>query len=185
MVQVKSPWFLLYAFLFLGAYTQDLIEFMLANGTVQMWWNDQRMWIIRGLSSFMFGFLEFILNSLGISTTGFNVTNKAVDDELSKRYEKGLFEFGVASPMFVPLVTAALMNLFSFGWGLSEIVKGKRSMEGVEIQMLLSAFAVVNSWPVYEAMALRSDNGRMKAKTSVIGIGLMWVMYAAGSFILK
>ncbi|KAJ9148095.1 hypothetical protein P3X46_030189 [Hevea brasiliensis] len=183
--QVKSPWFLLYAFIFLGAYIQDLIDFVLANGTVHMWWNDQRMWNIRGLSSFMFGFVEFILNSLGISTSGFNVTSKAVDDELSKRYEQGLFEFGVASPMFVPLVMAALMNLVSFAWGLSEIVKGGRNMEGLAIQIFLSAFAVANSWPVYEAMVLRSDNGKMPAKTCVIGTALTWVIYVAGSFILK
>ncbi|XP_010267672.1 PREDICTED: cellulose synthase-like protein G3 [Nelumbo nucifera] len=44
-----DPWFYLYWFLFLGAYGQDAIEFTLAGSTIQRWWNDQRMWLIRGI----------------------------------------------------------------------------------------------------------------------------------------
>ncbi len=39
--------------------------------------------------------MEFFLKSLGISTQGFNVTSKVLDDEQSKRYKQGIFEFGV------------------------------------------------------------------------------------------
>ncbi|KAJ6703425.1 CELLULOSE SYNTHASE-LIKE PROTEIN G3 [Salix viminalis] len=87
--KVSEPWFFLYAFLFLGAYGQDFLDFILAGGSVQRWWSDQRFWIIRGLSSYVFGSAEFFLKFLGISAFGFNVTSKVVDDEQSRRYEQG------------------------------------------------------------------------------------------------
>ncbi|KAJ6705399.1 hypothetical protein OIU79_010159 [Salix purpurea] len=87
--KVSEPWFFLYAFLFLGAYGQDYIDFILAGGSVQRWWSDQRFWIARGLTSYFFGSIEFFLGCLGISASGFTVTSKAVDAEQSKRYDQG------------------------------------------------------------------------------------------------
>ena len=167
-MQVSEPWFFLYMFLFLGAYGQDLFEFVIEGGTVQKWWNNQRMWMIRGLSSFMFGCLEFFLTRLGISTYGFGLTSKVVDDEQSKRYDQGKFEFGVSSPMFVPLTMAAIINLVSFFMGLMQVIRGSSSVEGLFLQMVIAGFVVLNSLPIYEAMVLRSDNGRMPFKTTMI-----------------
>ncbi|XP_059442521.1 cellulose synthase-like protein G3 isoform X2 [Corylus avellana] len=166
--KLSEPWFFLYVFLFLGAYGQDLFEFVIEGGTVQKWWNNQRMWMIRGLSSFMFGFLEFFLTRLGISTYGFGLTSKVVDDEQSKRYDQGKFEFGVSSPMFMPLTMAAIINLVSFFMGLMQVIRGSSSVEGLFLQMFIAGFVVLNSLPIYEAMVLRRDKGRMHFKTTII-----------------
>ncbi|KAM7279532.1 hypothetical protein ACFE04_006666 [Oxalis oulophora] len=152
--KVSEPRFLLYAFLFLGSYFQDLIEFLLSNGTCQRWWSDQRIWLIRGLSSHLFGSIEFLFKSLGISTFAFNVTSKVVDDEQNKRYNQGILEFGTHSPMFLPLI-------------------------------FLSGFAVVNSWPVYEAMVLRKDKGKCPTKTCVMAAFLALGLYALAFLFLR
>ncbi|MFS7923686.1 putative cellulose synthase (UDP-forming) [Helianthus anomalus] len=98
--KVTDWWFLLYVFLFLGAYAQDCYDFILFGSTYKIWWNDQRMWIIKGLSPYVFAFVEYTSKCLGIVTKGFNVTSKVQDDEQSKRYDQGLMEFGVHSPFF-------------------------------------------------------------------------------------
>ncbi|ONI07494.1 hypothetical protein PRUPE_5G123700 [Prunus persica] len=121
---VSNPWFLLYVYLCIGAYGQDLLDFLLAGGTFHRWWNDQRMWMIRGLSSFLFGTIEFSLKSLGIASHGFNVTSKVLDEDQSKRYEQGSIEFGVSSPLFVTLTMAAIVNLVAFAWGNVELIRG-------------------------------------------------------------
>ncbi|RVW19648.1 Cellulose synthase-like protein G3 [Vitis vinifera] len=126
------------------------------------WWNNQRVWMMRGLSSFSIGSVEYILKSIGISTFGFNVTSKAVEEEQSKRYKKGMFEFGVASPLFLPLTTAAIINLVSFLWGIAQIFRQGR-IEDLLLQILLVGFAMVNCWPIYEAMVLRADEAKMPA----------------------
>ncbi|XP_042505150.1 cellulose synthase-like protein G3 [Macadamia integrifolia] len=182
--EVSDPWFYLYIFLFLGAYAQDLLEFLLARGTILMWWNNQRMWMIRGISSYLLGSIDFFLKSIGISAFGFNVTSKVIDDEQSKRYEQGIFEFGVASPLFVPLTTAAIINLISLLKGIADLFKDGNIGE-VFVQLFLSSFVVINCWPIYEAIALRKDGGKMPTKTTVASTLLAWVLYSMASLISK
>ncbi|KAH6820044.1 cellulose synthase like G3 [Perilla frutescens var. hirtella] len=182
--KASDPWFSLYIFLFVGAYGQDLVEFVLAEGTLQRWWNDQRMWVIRVLTSDLFGTLEYIGNHLGIYARGFNVTNKINDDELRRRYDEGKFEFGVPSPMFVPLSTAAIINAAALMGGLLQVVKG-RELNELLGQMVVAGFGVVNSWPVYEAMVLRSDGGRMPTKITFISLVLAWLIFTLVSTIAK
>ena len=176
VLQALDPWFLLYIFLFLGAYGQECLEFMLDGESIQRWWNNQRMWTIRGLSSFIFGLAEYWLKFIGISTFGFNVTSKVVDEEQSKRYNQGIFDFGVPSPLFLPITTAAVINLVSFLWGIVHVLK-QRDLEGLFMQMLLAGFAIVNCWPLYEAMVLRTDEGKMPVKITLISITLAWALY--------
>ncbi|XP_022871286.1 cellulose synthase-like protein G3 isoform X2 [Olea europaea var. sylvestris] len=182
--KVWDPWFFLYIFLFLGAYVQDCLEFVLARGTILRWWSDQRMWLIRSLSSDLFGSLEYITHHLGIATRGFEVTSKVVDNEQNKRYYEGKFEFGVPSPIFVPFSTGAVLNLAALIMGFLKILRGE-NLDCLIFQMLIASFGVVNCWPIYEAMVLRSDNGRMPIKITFISVSFAWVVYAAVSFILK
>ncbi|XP_065618115.1 cellulose synthase-like protein G3 isoform X2 [Quercus suber] len=181
--ELSEPWFFLYVFLFVGAYGSDFLEFIVEGGTVQRWWNDQRMWMIRVLSGFFFAFLEYFLKCLGISTYGFSLTNKVVDDEQSKRYDQGVFEFGVPSPMFVPITMAAIINLVSFFMGLMQVLKGSNS-EGLFLQMSMAGFVVVNSMLIYEAVVLRRDKGRMPVKITTISTCLALALYVLASPVL-
>ncbi|GMY30578.1 cellulose synthase-like protein G3 [Fagus crenata] len=182
--KLLEPWFFLYVFLFFGSYGHDLLEFIIEGGTVQRWWNDQTMWMIRGLSCSLFGSLEFFLKCLGISTYGFYLTSKVIDDEQSKRYEQGVFEFGVPSPMFVPVTMAAIINLVSFFMGLIQVLKGS-NLEGLFVQMFIAGLGVVNSIPIYEAMVLRSDKGKMPLKTTTISTCLVLALYVLVSLALR
>ncbi|KAK8324007.1 hypothetical protein V6Z11_A12G274800 [Gossypium hirsutum] len=154
--KVSDPWFLLYMFLFLGAYGQDLLEFV------------------------------FVVKSIGIPTEGFNVTSKIINDEQSKRYEQGVFEFGVPSPLFVTLTMAAIINLLSFIVGLVHfIVDGGSNKEGLIMQLVLTGLIVMNCLPVYQAIALRSDKGKMPTKTTVTATFLASAVYVVASLFLK
>ncbi|OMP02893.1 Cellulose synthase [Corchorus olitorius] len=166
--KTSEPWFFLYVFLFLGAYGQDCLDFVLDGGSIKRWWNAQRMWMIRGLTCYVFGSVEYLLKSLGISTHGFTLTSKVQDDEQSKRYWQGTFEFGVPSPLFVPLTMAAIINLFSFLYGLKEFLVGSNMDGGLFLPMVLSGLIVLNCLPIYGAIALRNDKGKMPTQVTVI-----------------
>ncbi|KAJ9550101.1 hypothetical protein OSB04_022644 [Centaurea solstitialis] len=108
---------------------------------------------------------------VGLSTIEFNVTSKVLDDELRKRYEAGLFEFGVESPLFLTISIAAIVNLFAFLMGIVIVFKNGR-FEELFAQLFVAGFGVVNSWPIYEAMVLRSDKGKMPVMITVKAIGV-------------
>lgn len=167
--KISDPMFVIYIFLFIGANGKDLLDFLLEKGTLERWWNSQRIWMICGLSSFLFGCIEYTLSSLGISVRGFDITSKLQDNELIKRYDQGTFEFGVAAPMFVPMTMAAIINLASFVMGLTGVFrKGMENMEGLILQILLSGFVVINCWPLYEAMVLRSGHHHHHLEATII-----------------
>nr|XP_048319849.1 cellulose synthase-like protein G3 isoform X4 [Ziziphus jujuba var. spinosa] len=183
--KVSDPWFLVYLFLSLGAYGQDFLDFLVNGGTVQRWWNDQRMWLIRGLSCFLFGSIEFFLKSLGIYTHGFNVTSKVLLDEQSKRYEQGVFEFGVQSPMFVALTMAAFANLGGFVWGILGVLRGSNNLEELFVQIFIAGFGILNCKPVYHALVKRSDKGGLPIKTTLLSMVLAVALIVAFSFVLR
>ncbi|XVF53114.1 hypothetical protein PTKIN_Ptkin05aG0074000 [Pterospermum kingtungense] len=89
--KISEPWFLLYVFLFLGAYGQDFLDYVVGGGTAKRWWNAQRISMIRGLTCYLFSSVEYLFKPLGISAHGFSITSKVVDDEQSKRYEHSTF----------------------------------------------------------------------------------------------
>ena len=174
---------MLHALLFLGAYGKDFLDFVVLGGrTAQRWWSHQRMWLMWGLSSYPFALLEWSLKSLGLSTSGFNVTSKVVDEEQNRLYEQGVFEFGVESVLFYPISIASLMKLLSFVKGvvIDVILNGR--MEELFVQIFISGFVVVNSWPIYEGMILRKDRGKMPLKISIASSATAIAIYVASDF---
>ncbi|CAK9143144.1 unnamed protein product [Ilex paraguariensis] len=161
--KVLDTWFYMYAFLFLGAYGKDFLDFMLAGGTAQRWWNNQRMWMVGDFQVFH---LECLLKYLGSSTFVFNVTSKEVENEQNKQYEQRIFEFRVTSPLFLPITTAAIINLISFFRGIVQVWRFG-SFEKQFRQMFLAGFVVLNSWPVYEGLVLITDKGKMPMKVKI------------------
>ncbi|CAA0820424.1 Cellulose synthase-like protein G2 [Striga hermonthica] len=130
---------------------------LLQDGTLLKWWSDQRKWLLRGLSSFLFGLIEYVASRLGMAANVFNVTSKVMDDELCERYNRGTFEFGVDSSIFVPLATAAIMFIAGFG--------------------------IVNGVQFYEAMVLRRDKGRMPASVTIKSTLLVGLLYGIVSLL--
>ncbi|GMP96716.1 hypothetical protein CsSME_00045234 [Camellia sinensis var. sinensis] len=131
-----------------------------------------------GFSSFSFGLVEYLFKSLGLT----NVTSKVVDSEQGKRYEQGIFEFGVESQMFLPITMAAIINLVSFVSGIIQVLSNGLRFEDVFTKLFIAGFGVLNSWPVYEAMVLRSDKGKLPTKITLTSVVLSWLLYLVSSW---
>ncbi|XP_078150225.1 cellulose synthase-like protein G3 isoform X2 [Carex rostrata] len=169
----SNPWyFYLHVYLFLAAYIQDMTDFVSYNGTFMCWWSDQRMWLIHCLTAYPFGMMEFVFKQFNITTQGFNVTSKVMDDDQSKRYDQGLFDFGVDSPFFVILGTAAILSLCAFTVGM---IRNR-----MVVEMFLAGFGIANCWPVYEALFLRNDSGRMPERVGARAFVMAGFILAIG-----
>ncbi|GLJ35518.1 hypothetical protein SUGI_0714190 [Cryptomeria japonica] len=169
--QISSPWFLLFGFLSLSAYAYNIVEFVMAGGSVKSWWNEHRMWVIKGTSSYPFALIQGLCKSMGISEVGFEVTSKVLDSEAAKRYKEEIFEFGVASVMFIPPATITIINFISLLSGITQFVKGGYpAVKGMFVQLMLSSFIVMNGFPILEGMFMRTDKGRMPTSITMFSI---------------
>lgn len=166
--KASDPWFKMFAFLGIASHAYSLAELIRAKGTFKMWWNETRMWLMKGVTSYFMGLIAVVLKQLGFSEPGFEITSKVSDEEVIKRYKQEVMEFGLASPMFVPPSTLSLLNLFCFLKSTTMIAKdGLSGFDGMALQIILSGYITIISLPLYEAMFLRRDKGRMPTSLTV------------------
>ncbi|KAF3453294.1 hypothetical protein FNV43_RR03734 [Rhamnella rubrinervis] len=180
--QISSPWMIPFAYVIVSKYTYSLAEFLWCGGTILGWWNDQRIWLYKRCSSYLFAFIDTILKSLGFSDSGFIITSKVADQDVSQRYEKEIMEFGTSSPMFTILSTLALINLCFLVGMVKQVIMGEEGSakyyEAMWLQILISGVLILINWPLFQALFLRKDEGRMpssQALKSLTSLGLIQI----------
>nr|XP_012461639.1 unnamed protein product [Gossypium raimondii] len=164
--KVSSPWVLPFAYVAIAHRAYSLGEFLWCGGTFQAWCNDQRMWLFKRTTSYFFALCDTILKLLGYSNPTFVITAKVADEDVLRRYEQELMEFGDSSPMFVVLASLAMLNLFSSFGAIKKLVFNADHSEVWDrfgLQILLCFLLVALNWPVYKAVFFRKDNGGMPA----------------------
>ncbi|KAI8557453.1 hypothetical protein RHMOL_Rhmol04G0012200 [Rhododendron molle] len=161
-------------------YGYSLAEFLCAGGTVLGWWNEQRVWLYKRTTSYLFAFVDTILGLFGFSETSFVVTNKVSAPDVSLRYEKELMEFGTSFPMFTVLATLAMINLVSLVWVAKRAVTdaGVRVFETVALQTVLCGVLVGINVPLYSALFFRQDNGKIPSSIAAKSMKTRFLEFA-------
>ncbi|KAL4618579.1 hypothetical protein ACB092_06G020900 [Castanea dentata] len=183
--QNSSPWFIPFAYVITAKHICGLAEFLWCGGTILGWWNSQRMWLYKRTSSYLFAFMDTILKLLGFAESGFVISTKIADQDVSQRYEKEIMEFGTSTPMFTILSTLALINLVCFVGVLIEALTGKgimRVYETMSLQFVLCGILVLINLPLYEALFLRKDKGKLPSSLAAKSIVL--ALFACVGFTL-
>ncbi|KAK6230077.1 hypothetical protein QUC31_001595 [Theobroma cacao] len=170
--QCSTPWFIPYAYVIVSKYAYSLIEFLWSGGTILGWWNNQRMWLYKRTSSYLFGFTDTILKSLGFSDTAFVITAKVADQDVLERYQREIMEFGPSSssPMFTLLAAIALLNLFSLLRVVQKLALNKDSIsqcQAMALQILLCSLLVLINLPLYQGLFLRKDKGKIPSSIAM------------------
>jgi hypothetical protein len=117
------------------------------------------MWLFKRTTSHFFGFFDNILKLLGFTKSGFVITTKVAEDDVSQRYEQEVMEFGTSSTMFTILSTLALLNAFCFVGGLKRVIADVETLvwERFTLQILLCGLIVLINLPVYQGLFFRKD----------------------------
>ncbi|KAK3043454.1 hypothetical protein RJ639_002033 [Escallonia herrerae] len=71
--KVSNTWFMVFGSLHLSSLGQHLYEVLSTGGTIRTVWNEQRIWIIKIVTSCLFGCLDVLTKSLGITKASFRV----------------------------------------------------------------------------------------------------------------
>lgn len=164
LLQLSSSWVVPYTYVLIAKYAYSLGEFISCGGTFKGWYNEQRIWLYKRLTSYLFGLCDTVMRALGFSELDFVITSKTADEDVSRRYEKEIMEFGAASSMFMVLASVALFNLVTF---FIIVAKGvMNNSESVDfdaygLQMIINILLVIINLPLLEGIFLRKDNGRM------------------------
>ncbi|KAG7988536.1 hypothetical protein I3843_03G191400 [Carya illinoinensis] len=166
--KISSAWVLPFAFVIIVHRAYSLGEFVWCGGTFQGWWNEQRMWLFKRISSYFFAFIDNILKLMGFTDSAFAITTKVAETDVSQRCEQELMEFGASSPMFTVIATMALLNAFCFVGGMKRVLMDMQSWfsNPFTLQILLCALLVIISLPVYQGLFLRKDEGRMPSSVT-------------------
>ncbi|CAK8565761.1 unnamed protein product [Lathyrus sativus] len=178
--KVSNLWFIPYAYVIAGETIYSLLEFLWCGGTFKGWWNELRIWLYKRTTSYLYAFSDTILKLFGFSNSVFIITTKVSEEEVSKRHEKEMMEFGTSSPMFTILVTLALFNLFCFLNVLKDaILRGGdfRAYEKIGLQIILCGFLVLINVPLYQGIFLRKDSGKLPSslamKSTILALTLV------------
>ncbi|KAK9146372.1 hypothetical protein Sjap_006275 [Stephania japonica] len=168
--KVSSPWFLPFAYVIVTVNYYSMVEFLQCGGTILAWWNEQRIWLFKRTTSYLFGFIDTIFKLVGFSKSAFDITVKVTELDVSQRYEQEIMEFGSPSPMFTILATLAMLHIFSliwvFKWLFSSSFKGL-ALEALFLQVVMVSVMVLINLPVYHSMFFRKDKGRMPASVTI------------------
>ncbi|KAL1189485.1 Cellulose synthase-like protein E1 [Cardamine amara subsp. amara] len=172
--KVSSSWCIPFGYVTVAANVYSLAEFLWCGGTFRGWWNEQRMWLYRRTSSYLFGFIDTIRKLLGVSESAFVITAKVAEEEGAERYKEEVMEFGVESPMFLLLGTLGMLNLFCFAAAVMRLLTSRDGgdFQTMGLQFGIAGALVVINWPLYEGMLFRKDKGKMPMSVTVKSIVL-------------
>ncbi|KAJ0092165.1 hypothetical protein Patl1_25194 [Pistacia atlantica] len=181
--EVSDSKFYIFLFIFLSSLSKHLHEVLKTGGSIRMWRNEQRIWMIKGVTCYFYGTLNAIMSKLGLSEASFVPTNKAGDDEQTKRHHMGIFDFQTSTMFLAPLVTLIILNIVAFFWGvLGMITTG--DWEKMFAQVLLSFYILIMSYAIIEGMVVRKDTGRIPPSVTMLSAILLITFLSLGSIVL-
>jgi cellulose synthase/poly-beta-1,6-N-acetylglucosamine synthase-like glycosyltransferase len=185
--KMSSPWFIPFAYVIIGEAIYSLLEFiLLCGGTFKGWWNELRIWLYKRASSYLYAFSDTILKIFGFSDSVFTITAKVSKEEVSKRHEKEIMEFGTSSPMFTILATLALFNLFCFLNVLKDAILRDGDFGAYDkmgLQVILCGFLVIINLPLYQGLFLRKDSGKLPSSVALKSTTLALALFLSNSFV--
>ncbi|KAH7842059.1 hypothetical protein Vadar_001053 [Vaccinium darrowii] len=129
--QVSSPWSLPFAYVLIAKYAYSLAEFLWSCGTVLGWRNDQRIWLYKRTTSYLFAFVDTML---GTSFPMFTIWAT------------------LATLNLISLVWVSKRVVTGAGVG---------GFDSMPLQYILCGVLVLINLPLYSALFFRKDKGKM------------------------
>ncbi|KAL2325071.1 hypothetical protein Fmac_024129 [Flemingia macrophylla] len=158
--KVSDPFFFIFLFILLSAFTKHLVEVLSTGGTFRKWNVEQRIWMIRSITSHSYGCLDAVLKKFGLREANFLPTNKVEDDEQTRLYQMDKYDFRTSNMFLVPMVALLIINISSFIGGVYRVLS-VGDWDKMFIQLCIPAYAIVVNYPIIEALVIRKDVGRI------------------------
>ncbi|XP_017975687.1 PREDICTED: cellulose synthase-like protein G2 isoform X4 [Theobroma cacao] len=182
--KVSDSWFMIYSYIFIMSQLKHLEEVLSTGDPMWTWWNEERIWMMKSVTSYSIGSLNAVLKFFGLREANFVPTNKVADDEQVTFYQKGIFNFQASTIVLAPLVTLVSLNMISFAGGLARIIIKGSNWNEMFGQIFLSFFILMVHFPIVEGMMFRKDKGRIPPSVTLFSLALSTSFLCLGSLIL-
>ncbi|KAK4405844.1 Cellulose synthase-like protein G1 [Sesamum angolense] len=180
--EVSSLFFIVFLFIFLSAQLKHVQEVFLTAHSIRTWSNEQRMWMMKALTSYLFAGLEVVMEKIGLTKTSFLPTNKVDDDQQTKCYQMGIYNFQAPARFMVPLCSLYMLNVGSLIIGFGRIMQSQKWGEML-LQAFIPLFATVLHFPLLEGMVLRKDKGRVSPSVSWLSVVISTIFLSVASLL--
>ncbi|KAG6423878.1 hypothetical protein SASPL_114283 [Salvia splendens] len=177
--QVSSMWFLPFAYVVTAELVYSFLEYLWSGGTALGWWNEQRMWLYKRTSSYVFAVTDTLLKVVGYSDSGFVISAKVSDADVLERYGQEKMEFGATTPAFTILATLAMLNVFCLVGTVVRVIwagEVEAFHRSLGLQAILCGVLVLMNLPLYNAAFVRSDKGSLPSvvtfKSTLMAVSL-------------
>ncbi|XP_047320800.1 cellulose synthase-like protein G2 [Impatiens glandulifera] len=150
--QASSPWFWLFVLVYASSLFEQLYEVFCTGGSVKVWWNEYRIWMIQSVTGLMFGAFDAFWSLSGMGKLTFRLTPKTTDEEKVKKSEQGKFDFQGAGKFVVPLAILVVLTVVCFVGGLKTMFT-ERSFNDMFGQFMLSSLLTYVSYSIILGIA--------------------------------
>ncbi|KAI3469711.1 hypothetical protein Pfo_026374 [Paulownia fortunei] len=181
--KVSDPFFVVFAFIFLASKLKHVQEVVSYGDSLRTSLYELRVWMMKSASCYLYATLGAVLDKIGLHEAHFTLTNKAVDDEQDRRYQKGIYDFQASPLLIAPICSLYILNVASFIIGIARIIQSHKANE-LFAQAFMPFFGIIVNYHVLEGMMLRNDRGRISPSVSLISLAIATFMLCFGSLFL-
>ncbi|KAK4405839.1 Cellulose synthase-like protein G2 [Sesamum angolense] len=179
--EVSDPYFIAFAFVFLSPQLKHVQEVVSFGDSLWTLLYELRVWMMKSGACYFFALMNAFLHKLGLHEANFSLTSKVVDDEQTRRYEQGIYDFQVSPLLLNPLCSLYILNLATLILGIPRIF---HAGDQFFAQAFLSFFGVIVNYHLLEGMFLRKDNGRIAPSVTLLSVAISAIILCCGSLLL-
>ncbi|KAH9307453.1 hypothetical protein KI387_035364, partial [Taxus chinensis] len=155
--KVSEIFFPIAVALFVSVYGFQLLQYIRCGCSLREWWNNQRMWFIVCISSWLFALFDVVKKLVGLSETVFVVTPKGSDEE--GQGDEGEFTFD-STPLIIVPTTVLFISMAGVIWNTVSLVGGGDDIrERLYAEYLCSIFVIINLWPFVKGLVRKGKKG--------------------------
>ncbi|PQQ07349.1 hypothetical protein Pyn_06783 [Prunus yedoensis var. nudiflora] len=180
--EVSNSYFIVFSFVFLSSISKHLYEVLSTGFTFRHWINEQRIWMMKSVTSHLYGSVDAFMKKIGMREASFFPTNKVDDVEQLKRYNMGVFDFQTSILFLAPMAALVILNMASFAVGISRVIF-LGELDKFFIQVFIPFYVILMNYPIVEGMLIRKDRGRIPPSVTLLSAIVSLIFYFLGSII--
>ncbi|EXB55545.1 Cellulose synthase-like protein G2 [Morus notabilis] len=174
--EVSNSFFIIFMLIFISSLAQQSYEILITGGPFRSLIYEQRIWMIKSITSHLYGTLDAFMERIGMREASFVPTNKVEDDERVKLYEKGAYDFRTSKMFLSPLVALVTLNTLSLLVGIARaILVG--DLNKMFVQVFISFYILAINYPIIEGMVIRKDKGRIPTSVTILSAILSTIIF--------